>query len=304
MAEVARIPFPETVDSTMLAAGRSCLQKLYLEFFNHWKGKEPNVHLHAGKAYADGLEKARKAFYEDGRPSEDCIAIGLEALLKSYGTFDCPDDSAKSANRVAGALEYYFERYPLDTDKAVPIVLPDAKRMIEFGGVEPLEIKHPVTGNPILYSWRLDAGVEYEGMRLGLDDKTTSSLGASWPRQWDLRSQFTSYVWGAGRQKVNLQGFLVRGVSILKTKYDTLQALTYRPAWQIDRWLEQVHRDLVRWIQAWEEGYFDYNLDHACNEYGGCQFRQACQMPDPTSLLEQHFERRRWDPVTRTEIVL
>lgn len=302
MAE--RPPFPEIVDSTMLAAGRSCGQKVYLEFFQHWKGKEPNVHLHAGASYAAGLERARRAFYELGASADDAVAFGLRALMEHYGSFECPPDSAKSLERTAGALEFYFDRYPLETDKATPIQMPDNKRAIEFGGVEALEIKHPVTGNPIQYSWRLDMAVDFEGMRLGLDDKTTSQLGASWPRQWDLRSQFTSYVWGANRNGLELQGFLVRGVSILKTKYDTLQALTYRPQWQIDRWYEQVHRDLARWIVMWEEGHFDYNLDHACTEYGGCQFRQACQMVDPQPLLEMHFERRKWDPVRREEIKL
>jgi hypothetical protein len=54
-------------------------------------------------------------------------------------------------------------------------------------------------------------------------------------------------------------------------------------------------------IDAWNKGYFDFNLDNACAEYGGCQFRQICQLRDPTSMLQSRFERRRWDPVKRTE---
>lgn len=146
--------------------------------------------------------------------------------------------------------------------------------------------------------------VDYEGMKLGEDDKTTSSLGPSWSRQWDLRSQFTSYVWGARAAGIHLDGFLIRGVSILKTKYDTQQAITYRPDWQIDRWYEQLHRDLLRMVAAWEEGYFDYSLDHACTEYGGCPFRGVCLMRDPTPLLAQQYQRRRWDPVLRIETVI
>ena len=146
--------------------------------------------------------------------------------------------------------------------------------------------------------------VDYEGMHLGEDDKTASQLGASWPRQWDLRSQFTGYVWGAARAGIKLDGFLVRGVSILKTKYDTMQAITYRPAWQIDRWYDQLQRDTGRMIAAWKEGYYDLNLDHACAEYGGCPFRLICQMNDPAAMLQQEFQRRKWDPVARTETVL
>lgn len=301
---MSRPPFPQTLDSTFMAAFKSCPQKANLEFVQHWKLRDQSVHLHAGAAYASGMEAARTAYYIDGLNAEDSVATGLQALLTAYGNFECPPDSAKSAERMAGALEFYFSRYRLGEDKATPMTLPGGKRGIEFSFLEPLDILHPETGDPILYSGRMDMMCDFEGMKLGEDDKTASQLGASWPRQWDLRSQFTGYVWGARRAGIILNGFLVRGVSILKTKYDTLEAITYRPDWQIDRWEQQLHRDIKRLIAAWEEGYYDYNLDHACSEYGGCPFRSVCQMRDPANLLSQQFERRRWDPVARTETLL
>lgn len=297
-------PFPEVLDSTTMAAFKSCPRKAELEFLQHWKLRDQSIHLHAGSAYAIGIEAARRAFYIDNRAAHDAEALGLNALLQAYGDFECPAESPKSAERMAGALEFYFSAYPFGEDKAIPMSLPGGKRGIEFNFLEPIDILHPETGDPILYSGRMDMMCEYEGMYLGEDDKTTSQLGASWPRQWDLRSQFTGYVWGAGRAGIKLDGFLVRGVSILKTKYDTMQAITYRPQWMIDRWYDQLLRDVQRMIEAWKSGYFDFNLDHACAEYGGCPFRSCCQMRDPAALLEQQFERRKWDPVARTETLL
>ena len=301
---MSRPPFPSVIDSSMMAAFKSCPQKGYLEFIEHWKMRDQSVHLHAGGAYAHGIEKARVAYYIDGLDAQTAIALGVGALLEFYGDFQCPPESPKSAERTAGALEYYFSQYRLGEDKAIPMILPGGKRGIEFSFLEPLDIVHPVTGDPLLYSGRMDMMCSYEGMHLGEDDKTTSQLGASWPRQWDLRSQFTGYVWGAGRAGIKLDGFLVRGVSILKTKYDTLQAITYRPAWLIERWYEQLNKDIERMIQCWESGYWDFNLDHACAEYGGCPFKSVCQMRDPAALLNQQFQRRKWDPVLRTETVL
>lgn len=303
---MTRPPFPAVLDSTIIAAFRSCPRKMYLEFVEHWKPRDASVHLHAGAAYAAGLERARKAFYENGAPDSSAIPFGIRATMEHYGDFECPPDSAKSLERTVGAIEYYFERYPLASDPAVPIDLPGGRKGIEFGFVEPLDETHPETGDPLLYSGRMDMIVSFEGMTLGLDDKTTSQLGASWPRQWDLRSQFTGYSWGAGRQGVKMDGWLVRGVSILKTKYDTLQAITYRPQWQIDRWYTQLLRDIRRMKQCWAEGYWDYNLDHACTEYGGCIFRDVCLMkPEQVQpLLDMRFQRRSWNPVTREETVL
>ncbi len=301
MTPSIRPPFPAVIDSSLLTAFRSCKQKALLEYFRHFKPKSPSVHLHAGAAYAHGMEAARRAFYIEGQPEEDCIALGVGALLTYYGDFPCPEDSAKSAGRMAGALEYYFSRYPLHQDKAIPITMPDGKLGIEFSFAEPIDVNHPVTGDPILFVGRLDMLAQYAGARYGEDDKTTSQLGASWPKQWDLRSQFTSYCWGAGKAGYPLAGFLIRGVSILKTKYDTEQAITYRPQWMIDRWYEQTVRDVADMIRCWEAGYWDYNLDNACNEYGGCIFRKICLSADPTPWLAVDFERRVWDPVTRTE---
>jgi hypothetical protein len=301
-----RPPFPEAIDSSLIAAFHSCPRKCQLEYFEHWKPKQQSVHLVAGAAYAKGLEVARTEYYLNGRPSIEAIASGLLALIKSYGDFECPPDSAKSLERTAGAFEYYFTQYPLETDKAVPVTLPGGNKGIEFSFAEPIAAIHPETGNPLLYVGRMDMICEFAGGWFGEDDKTTSQLGASWPKQWDLRSQFTGYCWGAAANNLPLNGFLVRGVSILKSKYDTLQAITYRPQWMIDRWYEQLLCDVHRMLQMWESGYFDYNLDHACSEFGGCSFKQIClsEPANQPAWLATNFERRRWDPVTREETLL
>lgn len=298
---MTRPPFPKVLDSTIIASFRSCPRKFELEFLNHWKPQTPSVHLHAGAAYAKGLEVARQEYYENGENEPTAIARGLAALIQAYGDFECPPDSAKSLERTAGAFEFYFDQYPLATDQAVPTVLPSGKRAIEFSFAEPIDLLHPETGDPLIYCGRMDMCVDYAGGVFGHDDKTSSALGASWSRQWDLRSQFTGYCWGAERAGRPLQGFLVRGVSILKTKYDTQQALTYRPPWMIERWYEQLLRDVKRMIQCWEAGYWDYNLDHACAEFGGCTFRQVCLSLDPQPWLESGFTRRVWNPLTREE---
>ena len=296
--------FPHVVDSTILAAFRSCPQKFFQTYMEHWKPQGESVHLVAGAAFARGLEVAREAFYTDGQPPDDAIGAGLSALLQAYGDFECPEGSAKSPDRMAGALEFYFSRYPLAEDAAQPLILPSGKRAIEFSFLEPLPFEHPTTGDPVLYSGRSDMIATFaEGVYIE-DDKTASQLGASWSRQWDLRSQFTGYCWAAREAGIPVNGVLVRGVSILKTKYDTLQAVTYRSAWEIQRWLGQVGRDLNHMQACWETDYWDYNLDHACTEYGGCPLTSVCKSNEPERWLPMYFERRRWDPVDRRETLV
>jgi hypothetical protein len=262
------------------------------------------VHLIAGGAFASGIEKARRCFYEDKLSAEDSMAQGLLALINHYGDFECPADSAKSLERMCGALEFYFENYPLGGDGAEPIQFPNGQSGIEFSFAQPLPVNHPVTGNPILYTGRADMIAEFAGGMYCFDEKTTSSLGASWSRQWELRSQFAGYQWAANEFGVPVQGTIIRGVSILKTKYDTQQAITYRSPMEVDRWLEQVCRDLPRMIQCWESGWWDYNLDHACGEYGGCSLQTVCKSSDPEAWLDTYFEQRVWDPLLRKETTI
>lgn len=298
--------FPEVIDSTLIRDWRSCQRLAGLAHLEHWKRRDESIHLHAGAAFAKGLEATRVAFYAESHPENESIARGLLALTQAYGAFECPPESAKSLERMLGALEYYFSAYPLGTDSAQPHRTPSGQLGIEFSFVEPINFLHPETGQPVLYSGRFDMIADFAGGIYGEDDKTATSLGASWPRQWDLRSQFTAYTWGARRAGMRLDGFLIRGVSILKTKYDTMEAITYRPDWMVDRWYEQLLREMADMKVAWERGEFRLNLDESCTQYGGCQFRKVCLSPPETALqwLKMDFVKRRWDPVTRTETVM
>lgn len=296
--------FPPAIDSTTIAAFRSCPQRAFRQYIEHWKPAAESVHLVAGGAFASGVEEARRAYFENGTSIEESVAGGLRALISRYGDFECPPDSAKSLERTAGALEFYFDNYPLGADGAVPITHGSGRRGIEFSFAQPLPINHPVTGDPILYTGRADMIAEaFQGIYI-YDEKTTSSLGASWSKQWDLRSQFTGYCWAAREFGLKPSGVCVRGVSILKTKYDTQQIVTYRSDYEVERWLEQTCRDIARMIECWKSGYWDYNLDHACTEYGGCALMSVCKSSDPEPWLKQYFVKRVWDPLAREEVSL
>lgn len=296
--------FPTVIDSTMLAAFRSCPQKFFRTYVEDWKPTVESVHLVAGKAFAAGLEAARRAFYEQNFSEHESIASGLMALLESYGDFECPPDSAKSCERTAGALEYYFSQFPLANATATPYVFTSGRRAIEFSFAEPFDVYHPVTGDPIIYCGRADMIADFAGSIYVVDEKTTKSLGSQWINQWEMRSQFTGYCWAAKRLGLDVAGVLVRGISILKTKYDRAEVPTNRAQWEIDRWIIQTQRDIERMKRCWSETVWDYNLDHACSEYGGCPYVTVCKSQEPYRWLPMYFEKRKWNPLTREETVL
>lgn len=286
----------------MLNCFRQCPRKFELEYLHHWRPGAQSVHLIAGKAFASGLETARREFYQHGVDADLAIGRGVVTLLQEYGSFDPPEDSPKHPLRMAQALVFYFDQWPLATDHAKPLAFDSGRYGIEFSFAEPItDFVHPTTGEPIIYSGRADMIVDMaQGIFLE-DDKTTGSLGPSWYNNWELRSQFTAYTWAARRIGLPVSGVLVRGVAILKTDFKAGEHLTFRADFEIDRWYRQVLRDLERMEQLWNDGYFDYNLGDACDSFGGCVFTRVCKSPNPQSWLEGYYSQRRWDPILRIE---
>lgn len=305
-----RPPFPLVFNESLRSAFVSCPRAAFWEFFEHWKSPFPNVHLHAGKAWASALEAARLAFYVEGFTPKQAQAIGLETLVREYGDFIPPDrgsGAAKSLDRLIEAFTYYFLAFPIETDPAQPHILPNGKPMVEFNFALPIspDLLHPETGDPILFAGRADMVARFAGALTIYDDKTTSALGGTWAQQWNRRSQFTAYTWAAHQYNIPVTQVLVRGIAILKTTINHAQAIPVRTQHHVDEWHKQIIRDIRRAIACWEEGYFDVNLSDSCSSFGGCMFQQPCMSNNPEPWLAGgNFQRRVFDPITRTETII
>ena len=295
------LPFPELVDNSALSSFKKCPKDWYYSSLRAITRVGGNIHLHAGGAYAAGLEHARKAYYDDNLPADDAIAKGIDAFIRYWGDTDPLHETAKSFDRMLYALLEYFEEYPLETDIIKPHKLATGKHGIEFTFAIPLPgVFHPQTGNPILYGGRFDMLAEREGVVFVEDDKTASQLGSQWSRNWLLDSQFTGYCWAAREYGRPVAGAIIRGISILKNGYGHAQSIVYRPDWQIDRWLETTQHYVKMMIAYWEQDTYPLALDkHSCNSYGGCGYHPLCESPNPEGWIPQEYEPRIWNPLLK-----
>lgn len=291
--------FPNFIDNTAREQFFTCPTKWKYSTL-HRIGPDPaSVHLHAGGAYAAGLEVLRKTFYDENFSQEDALASGIEACIKYYGDFEVPVGSNKSCDRIVGALVSYVDEYPLATDIIKPYQYSTGKHAVEFTFAVPLPILHPVTKDPLIYSGRFDMLAVRDNVLFVEDDKTTSQLGSSWSHQWDLNSQFTGYVWAARYYDLEVAGAIVRGQSILKSGYGHAQVILYRPQWQLDRWFAQLCRDVERMVAAWRSGIYDYALGAACAAYSGCEFKKLCTSAQPEQWLPIHYRQKYWNPLAK-----
>ena len=294
-----RPEFPKLVDSTMRGAYKSCPQKFFREFLQGLAPKGMSEHLVFGASYARGLEVVRRLYYERGVTLDDALIEGIAGATIEWGNFEPPEHSPKQYTRMIGALVEYFEEHRPGTDWLKPHMR-DGKACVEICFSLPIpDTAHPVTGDPILYGGRFDMIGEDHTHLWVEDDKTAMQLGNQWLKQWELRGQLTGYCWAAKTFGFPVAGAIIRGLSILKTKYGHAQAIEYRNDWEIERWLYQLSRDVNAMIENWKEGYWDFALDSACASYGGCPMLPLCTKKDPEPWINQYYEVRRWDPTKK-----
>jgi hypothetical protein len=262
----------------------------------HLKPKAPSIHLHFGGCFAKGLETVRRSFYEKGLAEDEALYEGFHAIVKMWGVFVEDEKSPKTLASCLIALDSYFKQYPLASDIIQPVIGEDGKAKVEFSFALPIPgLEHP-NGGPILYAGRFDMLAHGSGAKYIEDDKTTGSLGTSWAKSWDLNSQMTGYIWGARQYMEEVQAAIIRGVGILKTQISHLQVTQYRQNWMIERWLNQLRKDVERMKVMWEKDDWDLNLDASCTSYGGCSYNPLCLSQDPTKWFSE-YEVRPWSPL-------
>lgn len=291
-------PFPRVIDSSMRSEFVSCPTAFRRRYLEGYQKAGKSIHLHFGGAYADGLALYRKAFYQDNDTMDKALQKGVKQIVDSWGPFEAPPDSTKTLDRCIEALEAYTAQYPPATDHIQPYKDQEGACALEFTGAIPLPIRHPETGEPLLYSGRFDMLGEMAGGLYVVDDKTTTQLGAAWSNNWRLRAQFTGYCWLARAYGYPVEGAVVRGISILKKSFGHAEVILSRPQFMLDQWHEQLIRDIKRMIHSWSTGLWDMALDRACADYGGCPYLESCGSPDPYRWLDSpDFDRIDYDPL-------
>jgi|SRR6185312_2427028 len=293
-------PFPPVIDSSMRSAFVACPEQWRRRYLEGWTRPGRSIHLHFGGAFAKGMEAFRNHFYRESGTIgsiDDSLSFAIECAISAWGDTDPSGNGTnKSLDRLIGALESFVSHYNPITDYAQPHRSADGRLCTEFGFAVPLPIANPSTGEPLLYSGRFDQIVSAHGALMGEDDKTTTQLGASWGNQWRLRAQFTGYVWGARAFGYPLQGFIVRGISILKGGYGHAEVIEQRPDHMIADWHQNLLIDVHRMIACWETNTWPKALDAACSAYGGCQFQDLCVAREPDRWLA-NYEQQPFDPL-------
>jgi len=310
---------PLHIDSTMTVCARSCFRKFYNEFVLGLRPPGLSIDLHAGACFATALEETYRGHWHMGLSLEKALERAQAAFFTQWGDFIIPEfkKTSKTADRMWQAVSNpegdsnnrgYFDVYPPQTDEILPYFAADGRPTLEYTFAIPLEPigpegfpEHP-SGGPFIYCGRFDKLGQYQGRPIVCDEKTSGrTAGVDWARTWQLRNQFMGYVWACRICGIPVDSVAVRGISILKEKIGHAESIQHYSQFMLDRWHEQLRRDLWRIRRAWDENYWDYNFGDTCTTYGNCIFMDACSSAQPNNWLNT-LEVRRWNPLVKNPV--
>ena len=297
-----RFILPHHLDSTMLTSFRSCPRQWMYEFGMGLRPITPSIDLHAGAVFASTVARVRELHWLENMGAQDAIDYAYPHFMDEWGDFPMPNKPTnKSMDRVWVGITEYFRQWPVDTDPLQPYFT-DPQPSFEFSFAIPLDFpdfpRHPIDNEPFIWVGRFDLLGKYQGFGVVEDDKSTGrGFPHNWSDQWKLRNQFLGYMWACQMSGLDVRHIMVRGIAFLKTDIKLIETppIEY-PQHKVDRWFEQLKRDLWRLVRCAESGYFDYDFGNSCTSYSGCLFVPLCEAKDETAWLSDYAVRR-WNPL-------
>ena len=231
------------IRSSMMGTFKSCPTKYKYIYVDGLRRAKPdneaeNPHLYFGSA----LHKAIELYHQEGK----------EAADKVWVEYDKRCATAKKNPRIGKSLMRRYAENPLE-----PICL---EKDFQFN-----------IGNHV-WQGRFDMIVEYGGMKMVVDHKTTS-FGFD---QLKPNDQFTAYYLGAKIYYKDIEGVIVQVLNVSNGKIDRL-IINYSEA-EIEEWREETKLMLAHITRCTNSGVFPKSK--TCSYWGkACQFKILCTSP-------------------------
>ena len=305
------ISFPKSVDSTMLTTFDSCPTKFFQEFVLRRVPIGRSIDLHAGGCMAEAFDLIRSWYYTNTYSLEECYQKAFVVFVRKWGWLDPPLMNYKDFYNSWAAVMAYFEQYPPEYDYFQPVRKEDGTPATEFRFAIPMDVSHPDTGDPLLFSGRADllCQPDNDPRVYVMDEKTTKTMGPQWAYQWPMRGQFYGYTKAAREYGYNCVGAVVRGIAIQQTQFKFQECVITLDDWQLETWWQNAQfkaQQAVNYYidcrkaesQSQRHGAWPKSFGDACNDWGSCRFMDLCTSRKPWEIYES-WEERIWDPLAQ-----
>jgi len=300
-------------DATSLGWFKECPRKYQYSMIEGWRTKSEVARLQFGIYYHKALETYDR--YRVVQEHDEALRHVISDLLRWTWRDGAPWRASRSLDaedklsvlcreNLVRSVVWYCDRFK--DDPAKTRVLADGTPMVELHFLFELG-RHPydsVKGKTYNKSYSLcgylDRVVTFNGDPYVMDRKTTTStISSYYYDRYDPDNQMSLYTVASQIAfHTPVKGVILDAAQVAVGFSRFGRSIIFKTADQLEEWL----RDLNYWLDQAERyaehGYWPQN-DKACNNYGGCMFKEICsKSPSVRSkFLSTAFDRKPWNPL-------
>lgn len=283
------------IDNTSIVAAKKCLRYYHYTIIEGWRRRDESPHLRFGGEFASSLENYHK-LRASGLDYEEALDQTIENLLVRCADWKS-DHPKKNLDTLLRSVIWYLEGYKDEPVETLILENGDPAVEVSFKIELPWEA---ALGQPYIYCGHLDRVVRYADDVMVQDQKTSGGgIGPYFFAEFNPHGQMSGYTF-AGRVIFNtpIAGVMIDAAQIAVGYTSFARGFTMRTEAQTVEWLEHTKQwtEIIKF--AAERDYWPMN-DSACNQYGGCAFREVCSQ-DPSvrqNYLETAFHKKVWNPL-------
>lgn len=294
----------EYLDFSILSTMGRCPR---LAFYNYVLNRAPRVKswpIQYGVAfhrYCDALERFYNQWVVEEQKELDPLKGIIHQAALAYALKDWEDPPLEHAKS-------YLDQTRLT--KACELRLDSWINEKKTGNIKVIGVEAGFTlplPSGRIFAGRIDQVIQWNTRIWIRDWKTVGRKpkGGNFKKKYNPGHQFTGYTWAeqelSGRRVEGVVVFVV--YNIASTGPEFYPTLVNRSSGDIEHWLEWAEDAYDEWERRMETGKWPMKTD-ACDDWGGCFFRDACNSGSWYSIeqwLKQHTINSVWDPLNPEE---
>jgi PD-(D/E)XK nuclease superfamily len=220
-----------------------------------------------------------------GEPIQNISAV----FLANYT--DDPDDpkEIRTVDRGLDLLTQYLGKWRREPFKIIAVEVP-------------FELPMSAGGVVFKYIGRIDLVIDYDGVPMTVDHKTTTRFGVVFDTSFKLSGQFTGYMKGASKLiNRDITAAMANALRVT-TKIDDssfARIFTSRTPEEFDNWDQQVLNAARQLAEMRTLGFWPKHAPFACGAYNRvCEYYPLCVSSAQTreTLKQSAYERVPWEP--------
>jgi hypothetical protein len=228
----------------------------------------------------------------------------LDQVFKQFQAYTPPEDDFRNYGFMVDVVRKYNQTYPEDHPVAETT---DGKPLVEVPFMVPLgEVMYQGRTIPLMWTGRIDRIYRYDGRLYGMDHKTTSVMGPSFFKEFELSTQLAGYTNAIQTLTGEcLSGFVIDAIAIRKPTKTGTSIEFHRQTFacsteQINEFKQDVICTVQGFLEQIDYGFVPKNTKWCFGKYGECQYFNTCTLPSfqrLTMLNTNDYRPVTWSPL-------